>query len=155
MVDDSDDDGDASTSRLTNLDEILYTAQVDDLNVRYEGIRSARRILSNDQNPPIDDLIHMNFLPILVQCLTYEQHPDLQFEATWALTNIASGTSQQTQAVADANALPYLLRLLHSPHLHVCEQAVWALGNLIGRSQETFVDQRRVRIVFRRWCSTT
>jgi hypothetical protein len=49
------------------------------------------------------------------------------------LTNIASGNSHQTKAVADANAFPFLLRLLNSTHSNVCEQAVWALGNLIGK----------------------
>ena len=78
-------------------------------------------------------MIQSNFLPIFIQYLTYDQYPDLQFEAAWALTNIASGNSQQTQAVADANALPYLIHLLYSPHANVCEQAVWALGNLIGK----------------------
>lgn len=136
MSDDSDDDEDSSM----DLDCILVKAQDQDLNIRYEGIRAARKMLSNHTDPPIDALIDMNFLPILVQCLTCDQHADLQFEATWALTNIASGTSQQTQAVADANALPYLLHLLHSSHTHVCEQAVWALGNLIGRSEEIFDD---------------
>jgi len=73
-------------------------------------------------------------LPLFVHYLTLDQHPDLQFESAWALTNIASGNSSQTQAVADANAFPYLLHLLSSPHSNVCEQAVWALGNLIGKT---------------------
>jgi hypothetical protein len=131
ISDGSDDDHDQQ--KRLNLNEIILKSQNSDLSICFEGIRSARKLLSIDRNPPIDDLINLNFLPILVQCLSYDQYPELQFEAAWALTNIASGNSQQTQAVADANALPYLLHLLHSTHSNVCEQAVWALGNLIGK----------------------
>jgi hypothetical protein len=31
-----------------------------------------------------------------------------------------------------SDAVPLFLRLLYSPHQNVCEQAVWALGNIIG-----------------------
>jgi hypothetical protein len=126
-------DNDHEQNLRLNLNEIISKSQNSDLTICFEGIRSARKILSIDRNPPIDNLINLNFLPILVQCLSYDQYPELQFEAAWALTNIASGNSQQTQAVADANALPSLLRLLNSTHSNVCEQAVWALGNLIGK----------------------
>ena len=126
-------DDDQEPNRLLNLDDLVKRSLSDDPTIRFEAIRSARKLLSIDRNPPIDQLIQCQFLPILVQCLQFDQYPDLQFEAAWALTNIASGNSHQTQAVADANAVPHLLRLLNSTHGNVCEQAVWALGNLIGK----------------------
>uniref|UniRef100_A0A4W3JLW5 Karyopherin alpha 3 (importin alpha 4) n=1 Tax=Callorhinchus milii TaxID=7868 RepID=A0A4W3JLW5_CALMI len=95
-------------------------------------LKSCRKLLSSDRNPPIDELINSGILPVLVRCLERDGNPSLQFEAAWALTNIASGTSAQTQAVVQASAVPLFLRLLHSPHQNVCEQAVWALGNIIG-----------------------
>uniref|UniRef100_A0A4W3I7C8 Importin subunit alpha n=1 Tax=Callorhinchus milii TaxID=7868 RepID=A0A4W3I7C8_CALMI len=119
--DDSDIDGDYRVG-----------ASSDNPMIQLSAVQAARKLLSSDRNPPIDDLINSGILPILVQCLERDESPSIQFEAAWALTNIASGTSAQTQAVVKANAVPYFLRLLHSPHQNVCEQAVWALGNIIG-----------------------
>lgn len=96
------------------------------------AVQTARKLLSADRNPPIDPLINSGILPILVNCLENDSNPPLQFEAAWTLTNIASGTSEQTNKVVQAGAIPLFLKLLHSPHQNVCEQAVWALGNIIG-----------------------
>ncbi|GMR29963.1 hypothetical protein PMAYCL1PPCAC_00158, partial [Pristionchus mayeri] len=113
------------------LMDIVAMAQSDDVDQKLAAVQQARKLLSSDRNPPIDDLIGSGILPILVTCLSSE-NVNLQFEAAWALTNIASGTSEQTQAVVRAGAVPLFLNLLQSGNMNVCEQAVWALGNIIG-----------------------
>ena len=72
----------------------------------------------------------------LIEFLGRDSQRRLQFEATWALTNIASGTSANTLIIVNQGVLPPLIKLLDSPSIEIREQAVWALGNIAGDSPE-------------------
>lgn len=129
-IDSTDEDDLLSNINLMKLVEAAGNSS--DPEKQLAAVQAARKLLSSDKNPPINDLINSNILPVLVKCLEKHDHTMLQFEAAWALTNIASGTSEQTNQVVRAGAVPLFLQLLSSPAQNVCEQAVWALGNIIG-----------------------
>lgn len=98
----------------------------------FEAAQISRKMLSKQRNPPIREFIESGLVPKFVVLLDRSDNPSIQFEAAWVLTNIASGSSDETKVVVDSGAVPKLVNLLISPHAQVCEQAVWALGNIAG-----------------------
>ncbi|XP_076466336.1 importin subunit alpha-5-like [Babylonia areolata] len=121
-----------NASKAATLQEIIAGIQGEDTDKQFEATQACRKMLSRERNPPIGDVIKAGVVPRLVTFLQNSQLSELQFEAAWALTNIASGTSEQTKVVVNAGAVPHFIRLLSSSDLTVSEQAVWALGNIAG-----------------------
>nr|XP_045623226.1 uncharacterized protein LOC123773471 isoform X2 [Procambarus clarkii] len=78
----------------------------------------------------MERLLQAGALPRLVLLLQSDHSWQLQNEAAWVLCNIACGTSEHTQAVVDAGAVPALARLLRHTSSEVCHTAMWALANV-------------------------
>ena len=115
---------------------MVSTSLTIDPTVVLEASTIIRKLLSIEVNPPIQAVLDTGILPRVVELLD-DKHPyRQQFEASWILTNIGTGDTEQTRQVVQSGAVPILIHLLDSSHKDVQEQAIWALGNLAGDSPE-------------------
>merc|ERR1719379_1973538 len=84
-----------------------------DIQTRIAVVTEIRKQLSRATKPPIQEAINAGICPLAVQYLASDD-AKLRFEASWVLTNIASGESNQTKAVVEAGALPAFMEILRT-----------------------------------------
>lgn len=73
-----------------------------------------RKLLSIEDDPPIEPIIAANLIQMFVELLSHEI-PKFSFEAAWCLTNIASGKTEHVYALIEKDVIPSFIKLLNSP----------------------------------------
>ncbi|KAG8985296.1 hypothetical protein FRB90_004826 [Tulasnella sp. 427] len=107
-----------------SIHSLAYRIAVDKIRKRLQEYPSAQSI---------QPVINAGLVPDVVALL--ESHDgDFQIAAASMVTNIASGSSQQTCSVVEAGAIPSLRRLATAANEELAETAVLALGNITADS---------------------
>jgi importin subunit alpha-1 len=121
-----------------------------DFEKRLSAVIKIRKLLSIEKNPPIQEILDAQILPILIKYIEEEKNIQFKFEIAWIFTNIASGTSEQTYKLIEAGIIPILLSLIQGNNESLSSQCVWALGNIAGdssRCREHLLDSNLLEIL--------
>ncbi|KAI8388381.1 armadillo-type protein [Radiomyces spectabilis] len=121
-----------------NLPQIKYHLNSQDNDMRLQSVRALRKYLTQGCSCPenVNDLLALDILSTLKELLTTSDSNEILFECAWIITNIAAGTSEQTNALVNDDFISALLVCIHSHHtsISVKAQAAWALSNFAGES---------------------
>ena len=141
---------------LKHLDQLVKGCASNDINTNIECCTRIRKLLFVENSPPIDEVVKAGAIPHLVSLLDDKKLAtktsvstsdnannndlansklmhQLQYEALWALSNIAS-SSQHTSILVEKSPglISRLAQFLLSPDNKVAEQSAWALSNIAG-----------------------
>lgn len=138
-----------SQQYLMELAQVGEAINSEDVKTQTMAATKLRKMLSIQYQPPVQEVIDCGAVPRLLylisNALRTPKPPtsagsagsadhQLEFEALWACTNIASGSSLQTRHVVECGAVPIMVNCLRSPNEDLWDQAVWAIGNIAGDS---------------------
>lgn len=123
--------------RLRNLNSMANILRTGSEEQKQKTVEQIRKLLSIEKTPPIQSVINAGLVEDLMNILRdHSNNEKLRFEAAWALTNVASGSSNHTRVVVNHGGVDVFVSILMNEEGDIKEQAVWALGNIAGDCAE-------------------
>ena len=109
----------------------------DSIESQIEGATYFRRILAIEKVPPVEVVVDSGVVPRIIFLLNRHDCHQLQHELCWIVTNIACGEPHHTQLMIQQGVIEALRDVISVAPENVCDQAMWALGNISGDSAES------------------
>ncbi|KAH3756566.1 hypothetical protein Pelo_11594 [Pelomyxa schiedti] len=94
------------------------------------------RLLVSEENPPINDVICSGVVQKLALFVAQPNEPLLQYEAAWAISNIATGNHEVIKYLVQLGIVPLFISLISASDTRLREQVLWGLGNIVLDSVE-------------------
>merc|ERR1711939_573484 len=115
---------------IHDLGEMIAGVSSEDRERQREATVKFRKLLSIERSPPIQEVINSGVVPRFVQFLKCADDTQLQFEAAWALTNIAGDSPKCRDLVLSHGALQPLLTCMNeNQKISMLRNATWTLSN--------------------------
>ncbi|KAI5150025.1 importin subunit alpha-6/7 [Enteropsectra breve] len=141
-----------SSEATAEFVQLKAQIETDNIEKLYHVVHTCRTSLSIETNPPIQGIIDSGIVPRIVELMDAQSFnkfrnafpekdiegliPRIRAEAAWVITNIASGTTEQTAFLVRENAVEVLIKMITEDDDMIVDQAIWALGNIAGDSEE-------------------
>ncbi|CAA9999539.1 unnamed protein product [Nesidiocoris tenuis] len=136
----SDDDEEKKLEAI-DLQQLVMDAGSPHTEIQLQAVQTARKLLSSDRNPPINDLIASGILPILVRCLeksdtlcSASSNPKLLYlflrNVTWVIVNLCRNKEPPPPLTTIQDLLPALNILIHHRDNNILVDTVWAISYL-------------------------
>lgn len=81
-------------------------------------------------DPPIKKFVDKNLIYTCIILAQQKIFPQLKLEATWALTNVASGPAEYCQKIYEKGGIDLFVELIKENEKGIVDQAIWGIGNL-------------------------
>ncbi|KAF1807466.1 armadillo-type protein [Mucor lusitanicus] len=127
--------GNVEKDALPTIKYLLFSSERDQIK---QSIRLLRRYLTqgHSDESSVNDILALDILPRIKELIGSDLGDTIKFECAWIVTNVAAGTTDQTNAIIEAGFVDLLLDCMRQKNgsLDLKAQAAWALGNIAGES---------------------
>jgi hypothetical protein len=80
---------------MDNFSDLIKDMRDSNIMNQLRGMIGICKIVSVHENPPTQAVVDAGLVPLMVEFIKQQKHPQLQFYAIWALSNVAAGTNDQ------------------------------------------------------------